>query len=340
VANLRDVAAQAGVSVSIASRLLNRDPTVRTSKETRDRVLRVADELSYRPNHAGRALRTARSNTIALVVPVLTNSVFAELVRGVEDGALEHGYTLLLARSEQVHPGGEVMRRLTGEGRVDGFLLQARDDLDEQALDPIAQAGAPVVLVHSSSRHLPGSVVLDDVEGARLATDHLIALGHERIAMVNGLRQLNSAQRRERGYRAALKAAGLRGTSGYVRYPGYQPADARPALRALMELRQPPTAVFVANINAALGVLAEARALGLDVPRDLSVCAFLDSDVAEFVWPPVTTVRMPLYAMGRQAVVDLHARLNGEPARDFVVRDPAPELVVRASTAAAPKTRG
>jgi LacI family transcriptional regulator len=103
-----------------------------------------------------------------------------------------------------------------------------------------------------------------------------------------------------------------------------------------MELRRPPTAVFVANINAALGVLAEARALGVDVPGELSVIGYLDSEVAELVWPPVTTIRMPLYAMGRQAVSDLHARLTGQPARDVVVREPAPELVLRSSTAPPP----
>ncbi|RFA10809.1 LacI family transcriptional regulator [Subtercola boreus] len=342
MATLGDVAALAGVSISAVSRVLSNDASARVSATTRTRITEAAKALNYRPNFAGRALKFSRSNVIALIVPDLTNAVFAELMRGVEDGALERGYVVLLARAEDMQPGGEMIDRLLGEGRVDGVLLQVGDHVAPEALASMLRAANPTVLVNSVHPGFSGSVTLDDIAAGRLATEHLLTLGHTRIALINGLTTTHTAQQRAIGFREALAAASGAGTapgpdaaadSGPITWHGYEPRAGRAALRELMDAAEPPTAVVVANINAAIGVLGEARVLGIRVPEELSVVAIHDAWTAENTWPPLTTVRMPLYELGRRGVDALYARLHGETIADTVVSDPPPELLVRESTA-------
>jgi len=336
VATLGDVARRAGVSVSVVSRVLSDAPGARVSAETRNRVRDAATALGYRPNFAGRALRAARTDVVALVVPDLTNAFATELMLGVEDEARDRGYTVLLGRSEDLEPAGELVSRLFGEGRVDGMLLQVPDDRPPAEVAALLQAPHAVVFLHALVEG-HGGVVLDDAAGARLATEHLLALGHRQLALVGGLPQCSTARRRADGFAAALAAAhlSLPGTPGtLITQLGYRPEEGRAALRRLVAAAQPPTGLVVANLNAAIGVLGEARRLGLRVPEDLSVVAVHDAWTAENTWPPLTTVRMPMYRLGRTGVTALHDRLLGGAPCDEVVDDPVPELVVRGSTAA------
>jgi LacI family transcriptional regulator len=332
MATLSDVAARAGVSISAVSRVLSNAPSARVSVATRARIHAAATELGYRPNFAGRALKSSRTNVLALIVPDLTNAIFTDLMQGVEDGAHELGYVVLLARSEDMQTRGETLDRLLGEGRVDGVLLQLGDTLDTGALDAVLQAGSPTVLVNTTQPGFVGSVTLDDFGAARIATEHLLALGHKRIALVNGLPTTFTAQQRMAGFRAALADVGLDVPEDYVTELGYEPSAGRRALRLLMQLAEPPTALLVANVNAAIGVLGEARSLGVRVPQELSVVAVHDVWLAQDLWPPLTTVRMPLYELGRRAVRELHARLGGGEVSDVRIADPAPHLIVRESS--------
>jgi LacI family transcriptional regulator len=334
MATLSDVAARAGVSISAVSRVLSNAPSTRVSAATRARIHAAAAELGYRPNFAGRALRSSRTNVLALLVPDLTNAIFTDLMHGVEDGAHELGYVVLLARSEDMRTRGETLDRLLGEGRVDGVLLQLGDTLDTGALDAVLQAGSPTVLVNTMQPDFVGSVTLDDFGAARTAAEHLIALGHRRIALVNGLPATFTARQRLAGFQAALAEAGIDVPADYITDLGYEPSAGRRALRLLMQLAHPPTALLVANVNAAIGVLGEARSLGIRVPHELSVVGVHDVWLAEDLWPPLTTVRMPLYELGRRGVQELHARLRGGDVSDVRITDPAPQLIVRESTSA------
>jgi LacI family transcriptional regulator len=333
MATLSDVAARAGVSISAVSRVLSDAPSARVSEATRQRIVDAARELRYRPNFAGRALKSARTQVIGLVVPDLTNALFTELMHGVEDEAAAHGYTVLLGRADDVRPGGDVMARLIGEGRVDGLVVQVGDGVAPAGLGELLDSPAPIVLINSSAPGRVGSVSLDDETGTRIATQHLIDLGHRRIAFANGLPRSFTAKRRRVGYREAMKAAGLEVPKGYETRLGYTEGDGRAALRRLMALESPPTAVVVANVNAAVGVLAEARARGFAVPHHLSVATVHDSWTAENTWPPLTAVRMQFYAMGRTAVRGVIERIETGVMADETIYDPAPELVVRESTA-------
>lgn len=330
---LGDVAARAGVSISAVSRVLSDDPSSRVSDATRQRIIDAARDLRYRPNFAGRALKSSRTQVIGLVVPDLTNALFTELMHGAEDEAAAHRYTLLLGRADDARPSGEVIARLLGEGRVDGMVVQVGDGVAPAGLGELVTAPAPLVLINSAYPGHVGSVALDDVKGARLATEHVLNLGHERVAFANGVPRSFTAKRRRVGYRAAMRAAGVSVGTSYETRLGYTPEDGRDALRRLVALEEPPTAVVVANVNAAVGLLAEARALGIRVPRDLSVVCVHDSWTAENTWPPLTAVKMQLYVMGRRAARAVIRRIQSGDMADETITDPPPELVVRESTA-------
>ncbi|MET1007571.1 MAG: LacI family DNA-binding transcriptional regulator [Propionibacteriaceae bacterium] len=329
MARLVDIAEAAGVSVGLVSRVLNRDPATRATAETRQRILRVAADLGYRPHYAARALKFARTDTISLVVPDLTNAMFTELMRGVEDESGALGYTVLLGRSESLTNQDQISQ-LLDQGRVDGFLLQARDDETTQSLATLI-GSSPVVLINGRLDTHPGSVMIDDRAATGTATDYLLERGHREIGLINGLRTSLTARLREEGFREALQRAGITPVEARITRLGYRAADAGPALAEIMALDDRPTAVVVANVNAALGVLTQARELGLKVPDDLSVIAVHDAWTCDHTWPPLTTVRMPLYDLGARAVRTLHDRLRGSVGVDSVVSTVPPLLVERAS---------
>lgn len=333
MATLSDVAAQAGVSVSAVSRVLSDAPDTRVSDETRARIHRVAAELQYRPNSAGRALRSSRSNVVALVVPDLMNAIFIELVRGVEDAAIRHDHLVLMGRTEDIAPGDERARKLLDEGRVDALMLQPGDvPLTADALGGFAET-KPVVLINSVEEGTAGSATMPDGLGVQVAVRRLVQLGHERIAFAGGLRESPTNARREAGFRAEMARAGHEVVPDLITAFGYTADDSIPAAAALLDRPDRPTAIFVANVNAAIGLLAEARRRGIGVPRELSVIALHDSWTAANSWPPLTVVKMPWYELGYRAFEEVHRLINGGKPRALLVDDPAPRLIERESTA-------
>jgi LacI family transcriptional regulator len=332
MSTLSDVAARAGVSVSAVSRVLSGAASSRVSGATRQRIEEAARELDYHPNFAARALKFSRTNVIALVVPDVTNAIFAELMRGVDEAAAELGLMVLLARAESMHSPAGPIAKLVGEGRVDGLLIQLGDAMTAHDLAGVLTDRVPAVLINSRREDHVGSVILPDEAGVAIAVQHLVSLGHTRIGLVNGLPGTDSAARRGAGFDAAMEAAGLAIVPELVTRLGYEPQQGRAALRVLTTSPAPPTAIVVANVNAALGVLGEARQLGIRVPEDLSIVAIHDAWTADHSWPPLTTVRMPLYELGKRSMSAISARIKDDVIEDLVVSDPAPLLVMREST--------
>lgn len=331
---LSDIAREAGVSVSVASRVLNRDATLRIREATRERVEDVARRLDYAPNHRARSLRLARTGAIAFVVPEVNNAIFAEVVRGVEDGADELGLDVLMGSGTRLDPSTGFLERLDSQRRVDGFLIQPLDTAGPD--DVFAGRNAPAVWLNTFRPD--GSVYLDNTAGAQVAVEHLLALGHTRIGLVGGREGSYTARERKAGYAGTLKEAGLVPRPEWATAYGYSAAEGRLAGHDLLgdgsgDGGERPTALLVANVNAAIGVLGAARELGVSVPRDVSVAALHDVWFAEYSEPELTVVRLPLYEMGYHAIHDLHRRVSGEPAGARRITDPAPRLVVRGSTA-------
>ncbi len=334
---LADVARAAGVSVSVVSRELNGDPALRARPETRKRVHQAAEALGYAPSHAARSLRLAKAFAVGLIVPELTSPIYDPLIRGVEDTADELGYQVIIGRTERIEPGTDFLRRLVGEGRADGFLVQRRDETDLRDFAPLIETGSPVVLINSRGRRR-GSVVLDDAAGAQMATEHLLRLGHRDIALIGGDVHSYTGKERERGFVRAIHAAGMRKRSAWLLRSGYNPEAGRLAVQRLcITSGRRPTAVVAANMTQAMGVLLGAREIGLKVPEQLSVIAIHDCWVADYSRPRLTTVRMPMYQLGQEAMRLLHLRLTGERAQDVMVTEPLPVLIERETIAPPPR---
>jgi LacI family transcriptional regulator len=326
---LNDVALRAGVDRSVVSRVINDDPKLNVRPETRKRVQDTIKSLGYRPNAAARSLRTARAYMFGLLIPDFANPVYAEIIKGAEQEAGRLGYGLMTASSAGVRLGLQHYLDLLGQGRVDGLLFAGEDS--GHALAHLLAADVPFVLVN---RSVPGSqryVVLDDERASRLAVAHLAELGHRRIAHLAGPEVADTSRRRQSGYLAALREAGLPARPEDVVHADYTATGGDAALTRLLARPDRPTAVFVANVASAVGALHAAHTLGLSVPRDLSVVAVHDMPLAGHLVPALTTVRMPLAEMGRRALERLATAHPDEPITE-VVAEPV-ELVIRDSSA-------
>ena len=333
VTTLQDVADEAQVSRAVASRALSGDPSARISRETRRRILEAADRLGYRPNQLARGLRTARANAVALVVPSVTNAVFAELVAGVESAAATAESAVLLA---QLGANAD-LQSLVGEGRVDGLILQRDEVLPDDALLRLLDIRQPVVLFNSTLTGHVGSVILPDEAAARIATEHLVQLGHRRIGFIGGPSIHDAARRRQDGFLAAAEAADLELSAGQCIPGGWEAAAGASGFATLHASVSGLTGIVVASVNAALGAMTTALRLGLRVPEDLSIISVHDTWSAEFSFPGLTVVRMPMRNAGRAAAQMLMERLGGAELRDIVVAHPMPHIALRGSTGPAPE---
>lgn len=329
---LSDVAARAGVGRSIASRVLNGDPTVSTRPETRHRIIAAARELNYTPNAIARGLKLARTNTLGLVLPNLAYAVNAEIIQGAERRAAAEGYVVLVADGDEFSREGTPYRQLLLEGRVDGLLVASATTSD-QVLSAILSQRVPCVLVNRRGHGLPQSVSLDDAAGIRLALEHLAGLGHTRVAHVAGPHETDTGGRRAAGFREAAHALALDETATPVVEESFSEEGGYASIARLLALPEPPTAIVFASLAAAIGGIAGIVAAGLRVPEDMSIVGFHDAPIAAYLNPPLTTVRMALREMAEQAVDLLVRQIEGVEVASVVVTT-EPVLVERGSTRA------
>jgi LacI family transcriptional regulator len=327
---LADVAEAAGVGTSIVSRVLNADPTVSIRPETRERIVRAATELNYRPNAFARGLKLARTMTIGMVIPNLAYPVNAEIIRGAERAAAAANYVTLLADADEFLQTGEAYRRLLLEQRVDGLLIASASTEESFIADLVSQR-LPFVLVNRRVPHVGPCVSVDDGRGTQLAVEHLVSLGHRRIAHIGGPRDADTARRRLAGFRAGMRAARLRVPAAYVVEAPYEEEGGEQAMARLLELEPRPTAVVVWSLAAAIGALAAANERLIRIPEELSIVGFHDAPIAAYLHPPLTTVLMPLREMAERSVDVLLDLIHGRRGRNIVVAT-APVLVERAST--------
>ncbi|MFZ7088889.1 LacI family DNA-binding transcriptional regulator [Curtobacterium sp. RRHDQ10] len=326
---ISDVARAAGVSVPTVSKVINGRDGVATA--TSKRVLGVIETLGYESSLVARSLRRSRTDVIGILVTEF-EPFSTELLKGISSAATGTGYELLAYAGlvvGETRTGWErrSLSRLAGT-LIDGAIVVTPTTL---------MASTPIPVVSIDPHTGPeghAAIDSDNVGGARAATEHLIALGHRRIAHIRGRRDLASAELREVGYRQALAAAGIPFDPDLVRVGDYQTAATADAARELLGMPDRPTAVFAANDSSALGVLEVARVLGLRVPEDLSVVGFDDVPSAASSVPPLTTVAQPLHDLGAQAFGMLLGLLQGGEVPGHVQLPTT--LVVRASTAVCP----
>ncbi len=325
-----DVAARAGVGVATVSRVLNGSGAV--SPPTRARVLDAMRELEYRPSSVARNLSLRRTLVIGVVVPFFTSPSAVVRVRGIVSALDGSPYDLALFDVESADRQRRAFEMLGYGDRADGLLIVSLVPPPEE-LARLEAAHIPCVLVDAPSAVLP-NVVVDDVFGGELATRHLIDLGHRRIAFIGDKPpdqfRFHASRDRTEGYERALAAVGLPLRPEYVRAGTHSRHLARSIAEDLLRLPEPPSAIFAASDIQALGVLEAARALGIDVPGDLSVVGFDDIEIASYA--SLTTIRQPLYESGSRGCELLLQALAGNELPVRTETMPL-ELVARGTTA-------
>lgn len=332
--SIKDIARTAGVSHSTVSRALSDSPLVKT--ETKARIQRLAREMGYSPDARARSLVMGQTRTVGVVVTTIVDPFVTEVVQGIESTAHDHDYTVLLC-SSNAEPEREIAAvEMLRSKRVDGVIVTS-SRVGALYLDHLERIGVPIVLINSHSEQggrYTYSVSVDNVRGGQCATNHLIQLGHRRIAYVSRPTDFKSDRERLAGYRLALDEAHIPFDPDLI-VPGTGRAGGgERALPVLMALAEPPTAVFCYNDMMAIGLLRAARETGLAVPTDLAVVGFDDVLLASYVFPPLTTIAQPKIDMGQRAMEMALALIKTEdPVKagisDIVVKG---QLIVRESS--------
>lgn len=330
---LRDVAAAAQVHASTASRALNPGTRSMVNDATVTRVLAAARDLGYQPNALAQGLKVRRTMTVGMLVPDLTNPLFPPIVRGIEDGCSQAGYTLLLANTDNDEAKERQILEVMARRRVDGLIV-ATARREYPLLTEVLAPDFPVVLVNRTADEpsLP-SVAGDDHAGVGLAVRHLVGLGHRRIAHLAGPGQLSTGLIRRQSFVSWVETAGAELDPDLVVWCSwFNEEGGRAAFTELLDRGTDFTAVVAANDLLALGAIAVARERGLEVPGDVSVVGFNDVPFADKFDPPLTTIRIPHYQIGVKAAEMVLEAIETPGAPGIGVRL-SPELVVRASTA-------
>lgn len=329
-ATIRDIASLAGVSVATVSRVLNDRPDV--APETRETVLRLIRDHNFSTRRSARAA-ARRTGLIGLTVPVVHADYFGRIVSGAAEALYERDMRVVLCPTLHEHEREVTLLDRLMRGTTDGaiVLLPSESSAELKALN---EEGFPFVVVDPREALDQGIAAVSAAHwsGAKAATDHLLALGHRRIGALAGIRGWTASEERLNGYHAALGAAGILPDPELVVDSDFMIEGGRASAAALLDLPNPPTAIFAFNDNMAVGALQEARTRGLRVPDDLSIVGFDDSERASIVTPTLTSVSQPLEEMGRIAV-SLLTRLIDKQRVDALRVELATRLVVRESTA-------
>ncbi len=331
---LREVALRAGVELSTASKVLNAAP-IAVRDETRARIVAAASELQYRPNASARGLKLQRTAALGFLLPDVSNPVYAAIVRGAMREASRRDYALLLAEIREESDDIAYLR-LAQESRIDGLIVASARDHTSGAGE-LAWHGVPHIAVNR--RDSSGvSVYIDDEAGAASAANTLIAAGHRRLGLITGPQRVDTATRRERGFRAAVAAAGL--PAPKIAIGDYATAGGAQAMRRLLAASNPPTGIFVSNFMACVGALHEAHAAGIRVPDELSVISFDEPEIAPYLIPALTAVKMPYDALGVSAVEIMCDVLEGHTPSSRALDLADEPVVTRESVAAPPASQG
>ncbi len=333
MATIRDVAREAGVSIATVSRVFNNSSLV--SEDTAKRVMQVAARFDYWPNSAAQSLTTNRSNTLGVLLPDLFGEFYSEVIRGIDSLARRESYQIMLSSS---HADNEeiLMAARSMLGRIDGLLMMAPDDASADTVSRI-QRRIPLVLLNPATDSPQNcSVSIDNYSGAREAVNHLLKLGHLRIAMVAGPQGNVDANERLRGFTQALSEAGHDPRDAIVVQGDFREPSGFSAGIELMNHVPRPTAVFVANDSMAVGLLAALESLGVEVPGDLAVVGFDDVDIARYLRPPLTTVHIDAFTLGQRAAQMMVSQIQSpEKKASHSIKLPA-VLKIRRSCGAQP----
>jgi LacI family transcriptional regulator len=310
---IRDVAQRAGVSQATAARALG--SYGRINAQTRDRVLAAAEALDYHTNALARSMVTGTTHTLGVVLADIENLFFARVARAVADVARQHGYTLLLANSDEDLEREQEAVRVLAQKRVDGLIVVPASSMEGAHLAPLLERHIPVVLLDRSIGGLEtDTIMVDNFAAAHRAIQHLTALGHRRIGLVTASTTIATSAARIAGYRQALADIGITTPNQWIRVTEDSVASAQVEIAELLALPDAdrPTAIFATDSILTAGAFRAMQAAGFTVPDDISLIGFDDVDWMSMVRPPVTVVNQPVYELGKRAAERLMARIEGD----------------------------
>ncbi len=330
---IADIARIAGVSIATVSRVINYPERVK--EKTRREVLRVMEENNYVYNALAGGLVKSSTRTLGLIIPTITNPIFAVSTRGVQTAATQKGYSLLLGSTEYVPQAEYDLVHLFLEKQVDGIIFSG-SPLDTRSFELLDARKIPYLITWEAIQEKNLSyVTFDNVKAAKQAVDCFISMGHRRIAMIAGLfEQTGRARRRWLGYREALEGAGISYDEKLVIQKEYSVSSGREAASRLLKMKQPPSAIFCGNDILAYGALAAARELNFRVGEDLGIIGFDDLEMSAVTDPPLTTVRIPGHDMGSKGAFELIDIVEGKSTEavkyvletDLILRSSVPRL--------------
>lgn len=327
---IKDIAHELGISVSTVSRALQNHPDI--SAQTKERVCECAKQLKYKPNVMASSLRTARNNTIGVVLPEVNHHFFSSVLDGIEQTANEAGYKILICQTgEDIDKEVQCVQALIGS-RVAGMLVGvSKQTTNQQHLQDVIDAGIPLVLYDRPCPSLKCDQVLsDDYTGAYTAVEYLIQTGCKRIAYFSSPMQLEVAHRRYQGWRDALQRYGLPSDSNNIIICDTR-AQAIIDTPLVLQREEKPDAIFCVNDNCAAGVLYAAQILDIRIPEDLAICGFSDDPLCRTTSPMLTTVQQHGAEIGQRAIHRLLKRLDGDERISQTEMVPT-DLVVRETT--------
>ena len=329
---IKQVAALCGVSPATVSRTLSNPDIV--SEKTRDKVLKAVELCGYTPNRFGASLRTQKSGNIVVIIPDITNSVNAGIIRSIENAAAKVGYSVLLGDTQRDPEKVKHYAAMVRSGQVDGILLFSHQfpfDLKEDSsllhhLPPMVNSCEPLALDNICK------VMINNTAAAKMAVNHLLDLGHRRIGAITGNMDAPSSQERLAGYTQALQEAGIEFSVELVVDGNYQIESGKLGATKLLALHNRPTAIFCFSDNIAVGAYSALYEAKIEVPQQMSIVGFDDTEFSGYLNPPLTSVHQPLIEIGQQCMRLLLAQLNAKPISNKYVELPV-QLIIRNSTA-------
>lgn len=329
---MKDVAKLAGVSISTVSHVINKTRYV--EPETREKVFQAIKSLGYRPNILASSLRKKITSTIGLIISNITNLFYPEVVRGVEDYLAKYNYNLILCNSDEDVEKEKNYIEVLFSRRVDGLIITpSKSSETRENLDLFREKNIPIVLVDRKIEGLDEDVVLvDNIGGTYEAIKYLISLGHKRIGIITGPLDTTTGCERLEGYLKALEDHKIRKDENLIYEGNFKEDGGYKGVEMLLNLKNPPTAIFTSNNLMALGALKKINELNIKIPKDLSLISFDDMEWFPYFSPPLSAVYQPAYELGETAVKLLFERLRrGRKKRKEVILPT--KLIIRESCA-------
>ena len=329
---LKDVAREAGISVSLASRILGNYGYF--SEETKSKVLKAAKKLNYKPDVIARGLKTRQTKAIGVIVSDILSFFFTTLVRGIEDVASQSGYSVILCNSDEDPIKERDYLLALYERNVDGLIVSPSTG-NHSYLKKLSRGGMPLVLVDRGVRGLKvPTVIVDNEAGYYEAVNYLISLGHHRIGIITGLKGVMTSEERLAGYKRALEENGLPLKEELIKEGDYQRKKTRKVTQEFLRMKNPPIALFVCNEPMTSGALLTLRENKIKIPEEMTIIGFDDPAWAPLTEPALTTVSQPSYSMGTLACQTLLKEIRGVdrtkmPLEHIILK---PKLVIRESS--------